>query len=112
MASISPEFPPGPHPESSGKQRIISPRPIDLRKSESGVVLPAVFRRRSGSVVKAMLRPQVPLWVDQDSVSLVVVLNLQAEITASGISNRCANMNREYNCCSVSMLRRTFSYEL
>lgn len=51
MASPSPAFPPGPHP---GRQMIISPRPSDLKQSESGVGLPTIFRRCSGNVVKAM----------------------------------------------------------
>ena len=58
--SPSPTFPPGPHPVSIGRQRIISPRPIDLKKSESRVVLPACSRGRRGSVVKAMVVRQAP----------------------------------------------------
>lgn len=33
-AAASPEFPPSPHPVSTGRKRTINPRPIDLKKTE------------------------------------------------------------------------------
>jgi hypothetical protein len=43
-------------------------------------VVSAVFRGRSNSVVKTIVEPQNPCRAEQDSVSLGVMLNPQAEI--------------------------------
>ncbi len=83
VSRLSPEFVPEPQPMSTAKQRLISPRPIDLQTSEAHVVFPTVFCRHTRSVVKTMMFTRSPVVVDEMRSKPGVVPISLAETTVS-----------------------------
>jgi len=104
-AGSSAESPPAPHPVNSGKQRTVSRRASDLKQHELDAEHRLDFRRHTNSVGETMLVPETAVGVAQDSALAGVMLTLETEITATGLSNQYASMNASNKCFDLSGLR-------